>query len=133
MNIEQRVAKLERQNRWMKRGGGLALAAVACVVLMGQGRKPKELADLEVSSITVKDKAGRTRARLGVLAGGSCVLRLNDKAGQTRASLGVLADGRPTLGLGDKAGRARIYLSVAGGAQLTMYGSNGKVIWQAPK
>ena len=90
--------------------GGVMLAAVACVVLMGQGRKPKELADLEVSSITVKDKAGRTRARLGVLAGGSCVLRLNDKAGQTRASLGVLADG----------------------ARLTMYDAKGNVIWQAP-
>ncbi len=28
MTIEQRLAKLERQNRWMKRMGGLTLAAI---------------------------------------------------------------------------------------------------------
>ncbi len=38
MTIEQRVAKLERQNRWMKRVGGAILAAVACVVLVAQGK-----------------------------------------------------------------------------------------------
>ena len=35
MTIEQRVEKLERKNRWTRRGGGLALATVACVVPMG--------------------------------------------------------------------------------------------------
>ena len=38
MTIEQRVAKLEQQNRWMKRTGGLILAVVACVVLIVKGK-----------------------------------------------------------------------------------------------
>ena len=53
MTIEQRVAKLERQNRWMKRGGGLALAAVACVVLIGQG-KAKELPGMSVIALAIQ-------------------------------------------------------------------------------
>lgn len=42
MTIEQRVAKLERQNRRMRRGGGVALAVVACVVLTGNARGEDE-------------------------------------------------------------------------------------------
>ncbi len=57
MTIEQRLAKLERQNRWMKRGGGLMLAAIACVVLIGQG-KAKALPDLVAKSLTIKDRHG---------------------------------------------------------------------------
>ena len=58
MTIEQRLERLERQNRWMKRGGAVAVALVAAVFLMGQA-KPKELPDLEVRSLTLKDNAGR--------------------------------------------------------------------------
>ncbi len=67
MTIEQRVAKLERQNRWLKRVGGLVLATFACVVLMGQG-KPKELPDLVAKSLTLKDENGKTRAELRMVA-----------------------------------------------------------------
>ena len=110
MTIEQRLAKLEQQNRWMKRGGGLMLAAVACVVLMGQG-KPKELPDLVAKSLTIKDAKGGTRATLYEVSGAP-YFTLRDKAGNTRVKLSLLAGGEPLL---------------------RMYDAKGKVIWQAPK
>ena len=45
MTMVQRLEKLERQNKWMKRIGAVAVALVAAVFLMGQG-KEKELPDL---------------------------------------------------------------------------------------
>ena len=65
MTIEQRVAKLESQNRWMKRGGGLVLAAVACVVLMGQGKAKEASAPLQL-----RDDMGRVRAELRMVGFG---------------------------------------------------------------
>ena len=38
MSVEERLEKLEQQNRWMKRIGAVAGALVAAVVLMGQGK-----------------------------------------------------------------------------------------------
>ena len=37
MTLERRIERLERQNRRLKRAGGLALLAAASIVLMGQG------------------------------------------------------------------------------------------------
>ena len=132
MTIEQRVEKLEKQNRWMKRVGGLALAAVACVVLMGQG-KPKELPDLDVRSLAVRDAAGESWATLGQLKGKS-FLSLFDKAGKSRLTLASMADGSPALNLSDNAGETRVLLALLadGSPVLKMYDAKGNVVWQAP-
>ena len=130
MTIEQRVAKLERQNRWMKRGGGLALAAFACVVLMGQG-KPKELPDLDVRSLTVRG-AGKSRVTFGQTEG-KPYLALHDKRGETRVLLTLLtADGMPVLDFRDRMGenRARLGLLVDGSPGFKMYDAKRKVIWK---
>ncbi len=79
MTIEQRVAKLERQNRWMKRGGGLALAAVACVVLMGQGKTG--LKRLTGRQLFLKDEQGTQYAWMGGTDDGSAQLNLHWKEG----------------------------------------------------
>ncbi len=156
MTIEQRVAKLERQNRWMKRGGGLMLAAVACVVLMGQG-KAKELPDLEVRSLTVKSKDGKELVFLGADVGWTALLRFTSKDGRHQARLGTTLSGMPSLYLGDNANRAQVSLGLApwgsplfgvrdkngvnrlglgvardGSVFLNLQNAKGKVIWQAP-
>ena len=42
MRVEQRLERLERQNKWMRRIGTVAVALVAAVFLMGQGKeKPR--------------------------------------------------------------------------------------------
>ncbi len=112
MTIEQRVAKLERQNRWMKRGSGLALAAIACVVLIGQG-KAKALPDLVVRSLTVKSKSGKELAFLGADVGKTAVLRFTSKDGRNQAHFGMSSNGAPHLYLGDNANRAQVSLGLA--------------------
>ena len=105
MNVEQRLAQLERGNRRMKRIGTLVLLAAAAVLLSGAANG-KDLQNLEVRSLTLKDKAGKVRARLrgssltlfdqdgNVLAdlracGGLAGLRLADKTGKTQVTLGA--------------------------------------------
>ena len=38
MTTEQRLERLERQNRWMRRIGAVAVAVAAAVFLIGQGK-----------------------------------------------------------------------------------------------
>jgi hypothetical protein len=97
LDTERRLQRLERENRWLKRGGALALAAVAAVLLVGQG-KPDVLPDLEVKSLTVKDAQGKVRARIGGFEQGSA-LALFDTASGNRAVLGVWSG--PFLGFFD--------------------------------
>jgi len=56
MTTEQRLERLERENRWMRRIGAVGVA-VAAVFLIGQG-KEKELPDLEGRSLSVVDTNG---------------------------------------------------------------------------
>ena len=58
MSVEERLEHLERRVQWMRRLGAVGVALVAAVFLMGQG-KEKELPDLEVRSLTVKDEDGK--------------------------------------------------------------------------
>ena len=127
MTIEQRVAKLEKQNRWMKRMGGLAVAAVACVVLMGQG-KAKELPDLVAKSLTIKDRHGKTRASL-TMGRGAIQLALHNKKGDERAMLEVTGEGVPLFLLMDVWGtnRAKLIVPRAGGPEFGLYNRGGGV------
>jgi hypothetical protein len=76
MTLEQRVRKLERENRRMRRIAAVAVAVVAVVVLVGQGKEEK-LPDLVVRSLTVKaDSASKTEAKL---TGTSLVFRKDRK------------------------------------------------------
>ena len=128
MDLEQRLARLERANRRMKRIGALVLLMAAVVLLSGQA-KGNDLQDLVVGSLTLKDKDGKTRARLRALADGSVALALFDKDGNARAMLFVAADGSPDLTLSDKAGKTRAHLVVGvdGSPVLALSDKDGKV------
>jgi hypothetical protein len=131
MTLEQRVRKLEQENRWMRRIAALALAAVAAVVLMGQAESD-ELPELVARSVTIKDEAGNTRAFFGTSKEGSPTLSLWGKQGfgawlsltqiafagrgQQRAALGIKPSDERTarLLLCDTVGEPRISLDVTG-------------------
>ena len=108
MSVEERLERLERKVRWMRRGAVCA-ALVAAVFLMGKEQE-KELPDLEVRSLTVKDEAGTVRAKLSATRHMPS-LNLLDENGN-RIALETGADGSPLL---------------------TLHNASGKVIWQAPK
>ncbi len=132
MDLEQRLVRLERANRRMKRIGALVLMVAAAVVLSGAA-DGKDLPDLEVGSLTLKDKDGKTRALLGASADGAVGLLLTDKDGKTRAYLVVEANGSPVLALTDKDGkrRASLYVGVDGSPALVLYDKGRRTLFAA--
>ena len=127
MDLEQRLARLERTNRRMKRIGALVLVVAAAVLLSGAAQG-KDLPHLEVGSLTLKDKAGKMRASLRARADGPVWLALFDKDEKTRARLFAAADGRPRLALLGKAGERQATLTVFadGSPGLLLHDKDGK-------
>lgn len=160
MTIEDRVNSLERQNRWIRRLASCALAGLACVLLMGQG-KPKPLPDLVAGSLRIEDSAGRSRMHLYTDGEGRAIFHMLDKQGHYRLVLTLWPDGTPRLWLQgasvDKKivpavvlgattdgafvrldhqhhgpHRARIATAKDGTPSITLSDPKGKVSWTAP-
>ena len=131
MTTEQRLERLERENRWMRRIGVVAVAVAAAVFLVGQG-KEKELPDLEVRSLTMRDKDGRIRAKLWAIehpALGSAGLTLVDRNGNVRGAFDTYNnDGHPSLHLSDPRmeTRAILHLAADGAPALSLHDRDGK-------
>ena len=109
MDLEQRLARLERANRRMKRIGTLVVVVAAAVVLSGAA-DGKDLPDLVVRSLTLKDKDGKTRARLAMVYE-SPHLDLFDKDGKRRVMLSAIHD-RADLVFFAKDGKSRVSLGL---------------------
>jgi hypothetical protein len=62
MNVEERLARLERENRRLKVAGLLALLAVASAFLMGQTRVPQRIV---ASEFVLVNASGEVMAQLG--------------------------------------------------------------------
>ena len=123
MTTEQRLKRLERENKWMRRIGVVAVAVAAAVFLIGQG-KDKELPDLEVRSLKVKDKDGKVRCTLGTRVGnGAGYLSITNEAGTDVAALFTDNDGLPALVFMDKDGflRTTLGFDVEGAMYLSFY------------
>jgi hypothetical protein len=99
MTTEERLSRLERQNRWLKRLGALVIAVGAVVVLGGQGRDEKP-SILRVNRLALVDDQGRERAVLGMYSSGRDGamfpgLELVDEKG--RHPVTILGSAAPTL------------------------------------
>jgi len=108
--IEERLEKLERQNRRMRLAGLGALLIAGAFVLMGQASRPRTQT-VRAKSFVLVDANGMTRARLHMSAVG-LVLSFYDAEGVSRAGLSVMSDG-PVLALNDANGKPRVWLSVS--------------------
>ena len=111
MTLEQRVAKLERQNRWLRTGGVVLIAGVAFVFLIAQAGE-RELPDLIANSLTLKDIDGNVRGAFGPGPNGSFALSLRDKSDNLRGCFGLGQDGPAGLDLFDRDGRKRVAVEV---------------------
>jgi hypothetical protein len=141
-----RLAKLERENRNLKRTGFAVLALVLATVLMGQATPPSKT--VEAQRFTLKDATGRIRASLdtvddnalltlygpqgeanklgftaeiGAGPGGPFVFLMNGKNGDPGAQLVELSDlsGKPSLQLFDGEG----FQAVIGKTDLVLPGT----------
>jgi hypothetical protein len=162
MTTEQRLARLERQNRWMRRIGAVAVAVAAAVFLVGQGKENPRV--VEAEKFVLLDLEGRERAVLGVARIGrkkphsAATLMFKDKQGartahliggsapslalerpESHVSLSVGVLGNPSLSwgwgrLGSMTGRIlSVRMVNSDYPKMSFYNKAGNVIWQAPK
>ena len=152
MDIEKRLVKLERECRRWRRGVLVAACVVGCAFLVGAA-KDGPPADLEVSSLVLKDERGRRRAELSMqkddpwltffdqkgerlvmlkTLDGNGYMILSKNAGRTGASLTTAGKGPCVAlwGMIDK-DQARLGLSRRG-PSLTMRSKSGRIFYTAP-
>ena len=143
MTVEQRVERLERQNRWMKRLVAVTLAVMAAVVLVAQGKSPPE--EIQAKRFVLKVDKDKYRAALGPVEHGVSLVMTgkDEKAG---LMLGVW--GTPFLVFRDAKGESlelfqkedgtldlrihdKLTLHLVGRkADLVIAGPDGKEVWK---
>jgi len=92
MTTDQRLAKLERENRIIKAAGLVLLLALGACLLLGAGQdEPKVLEEVKAKRFVVQDEMGRERAFLGMRPDGLPGIVLKNKDGRlTRGLVFVL-------------------------------------------
>ena len=114
--LARRLDGVERENRWLKGAGVVALAVIAAVVLMGQATTGKVV---EAEMIFLRDAKGKFRGALGVNSDGTVFLGLADMDGTGRAQMSVSADGSANLVFRDKTNNPRVGLTHSGDGSTT--------------
>jgi hypothetical protein len=124
--LSERLARVERENRRLRRIGAVVLAGLAAVVLLGQAGPGNVGRTVEAEQFVLRDAGGKVRAVLHTRADGSPHLDFRDAAGGARASLGLLGD-VAGLSLTDKAGNGGVVLhtQLDGRPSLTFTDRNG--------
>ena len=145
--LRDRVDRLERGNRRLRRFGLFAFLGVGFLVVMGQTSSGIVPEVIEAKRFVVKDAGGRNLAALGtdrdgapllvltnldgglgatleVTAARRPTLTLYDRDSHSRAIMSVDSEGSPSLSLNDKTGTPRVCLAVAtqGSGGLVLYG-----------
>jgi hypothetical protein len=121
-NLVERLARIERQNRRMKRG--LVMLALVCgsILFVGytsleeqlQGVKNLHVTQLDVNQIAVRDASGQLRAWFGIADNETKIL-FYDENGRQRAGLGLTSKYEPALGIFDGNNNTRIVLGMVEG------------------
>ena len=120
--IQERLLKLERQNRRLKQAGAAALTVAASLLLMGQASRTKPVqasqsSTVEASRFILKDTSGKVRATLSIDErfgnSGAAQLVLYDVEGRQKVKLdsGELTFMGGALHLADEKGKDRIFIS----------------------
>ena len=96
--LEQRIKKLENQNRRMKRVGAAVLILSASVLLMGQAPASRTV---EANEFILRDSAGRMRGSLSMDLGLVPELALFDENGREQFSVEAIGLRGAVLSMGD--------------------------------
>jgi hypothetical protein len=123
--VQERLLKLERQNRRFKQAGAAALTVAASLLLMGQTARTKPVQasqsnTVEATQFILKDKTGKVRATFSIDErpdnSGPVQLVFYDGEGKERVRLnsGVLPSMTGgTLSLADEKGKGRVFISAS--------------------
>jgi hypothetical protein len=157
MSIEDRLARLERENRRLKVTVLLVLMLVATVFLMGQARPPTNSPAEKFSLIRPgggvlgafttfegkpwlvlydsADTETNDRANVGVTGTDLASVWVRGHGNDGSAQLSTSRDGQPWISLQDTSGRTRIRMTLIGLTQdprIEMMDQAGTVTWSAP-
>jgi hypothetical protein len=130
--MAERLERLERENRRLKRIGGLVLlGAVASLLSGADDGKTKPV---EAERFVLKDRAGLKRAELSAEPNGSASFNLFDRAGKVRLRMAIEAaqEGFPSdealVSVCDERGKDRVVTLVNpfGVPQLSLFDRSGK-------
>lgn len=114
----QRLDRLERDNRRLRRTATLLLLGGLAVVLMGQAPVDRVTANavvtrtLEVQSLVLRDATGKVRVLLESETTGPVTMTVADKEGRERLALGVGPAGGVGVVFRDKEGTVRAAMGV---------------------
>jgi hypothetical protein len=135
--VEQRLARLERDNRRLRVIGLVALSAVAAVFAMGQARPAR---DVRAETFIVTDKTGNTVAMLGAFydtpesSRGEAMLMFlqgeDTDRGRPAPVVPRAGGGNPELWLRGSAadgGRVRVGVGGAEGPSISLLDGEGRV------
>lgn len=117
-SLIQRLDRLERDNRRLRRTATLLLLGGLAMVLMGQAPVDRVAANtvvaqtLEAHSIVLRDARGRVRVLLESETAGPVTMTVADKQGRERLALGVGPAGGVGVVFRDKEGTVRAAMGV---------------------
>lgn len=125
--LEERLLRLERQNRWMKRVGGCVL--VLLVVTIAAGANSVRTA----TGYTLTDSRGKVRGYFGLSTDNRPMLQMKDQGGKIRVELGMDSEKMPYLNLTDprETTRASVRLESGEGGiwpTINIHGRRGEVV-----
>jgi hypothetical protein len=121
--VRGRLAKLEKQNRRLKRLGAAALVAAASLALLGQAPAKRTV---EANEFILKDAGGKVRARLAFCDNAPCLVLLDTNA-NARATLDITGLTANRLFLIDLKGETWGALGMLeAGPSFSLFGRNGK-------
>jgi hypothetical protein len=127
--LNKRLEGLERESRWWKTLGCVALTLLGLTLLIGaSGSEARKIHDeVKARRFTIVDKKGKSRGRLHLSDYGSLRLDLYDPESVLRASLYLGKRGSPALNLFDSKGKMRASLGVRsdGNPSFSLYDSEG--------
>jgi hypothetical protein len=122
--VFERLERLEKQNRGLKRAIALFMILVSSMILLGARGHGRTI---EARQIALKDDEGHTRAVLGMRSAGPGLTLYDADGDKVWALLTVLQTG-PVLGLYDTGGTTRVLLGVTPkGATLNFNDEEGKL------
>jgi len=105
--ILERIEKLERENRRLRRGGLAAIVVLATLGILGAAAPVPQT--LRAHELELTDAAGNMRAKISAIDGKAPYLVLYDAKGRTMLSLKG-GGSQPGLAINDASGNTRVML-----------------------
>jgi hypothetical protein len=133
--LRQRLDRLERESRRLKRVTLVVIVGAAAALVMGQTAPHRSIRTLDAEEFVLRDSRGQIRASLGTTQGPSAtILEIHGDNGKPRTRVTVSSDGTSSLEFMDSGDRVRLLLGVRdnGLPRIWLGNETGRIIWRAP-